>query len=71
MRSQSNSVIGNEDFLWSLAPSGELRPGLNWLFIILVFFANILCNHVCNREKSMCLLEVEKNTPKKCNNTFL
>ena len=43
-------------------------PGLNWLFIILGVFANIVCNHV---EKSMCLLEIGKNTLKKWNCTFL
>ena len=30
--------------------SGELRPGLDWFFIILGVFANILCNQVGNRE---------------------
>ena len=51
--------------------SGELRPGSNWLFIILGFFANILCDHVCNQEKSMCLLEIGKNPLKMWNCTFL
>ena len=53
------------------AISGDLRPGSNWLVIILGFFASILCNHECYREKCMCPLEIGKNTLNKWNCTFL